>query len=41
MLSFLPAGHAQTVRPAGPKIALHFLHLFVGGFVRLHLSFAQ
>jgi len=38
---FLPAGHAQSARPAGPKVTLRFLRLLVYIFVRPHLSRAQ
>lgn len=34
----LPAGHGQSTQPAGPKVALHFPHLFV---CALHLSCVQ
>ena len=29
----LPAGHAQSGEPVGPKITLHFPHLFVSNFI--------
>ena len=40
-LIFLPARHVLHAHPAGPKIALCFLDLFVGLFVHPHLSCAQ
>ena len=38
--TLLPAGRVQSVRTAGPKIALRFLHLSVHLSVRPHLSHA-
>jgi len=38
---FLPAGCAQSARPAGPTITLPFLRLYIYIYVRPHLSRAQ
>jgi len=38
---YLPAGHMQSLWPAGPKITLHFPHLYLCIFVHLHISCAQ
>jgi len=42
ILNLLPADYMQSTRPAGPKITLHFPHLFVSMYVSLcvHLSHA-
>jgi len=43
--AFLPAGRARSARPAGPKITLRFLRLYiymyVYMYVRPHLSRVQ